>query len=103
MAKRNKKNRAIVSGILVGLASIFAIASQFDLELNVLNSFMISTLLFIFFIVLLAALAVLAFKGFAAIMGRDNSVQANETHAAPPDSSFTSKPAETKPSKSLED
>lgn len=63
MATYNKKNRAIVSGIFVGLASIYAIASHFDMEQNLLNSFLFSTVLFFVGIVLLAALALLAFKG----------------------------------------
>lgn len=63
MARYNRKNRAIISGILVGVASIFALASHFDLEFSDLSGFMLATLLFFVLIVLLAALTLLLFKG----------------------------------------
>lgn len=61
----NRKNRAIVSGILVGIASIYAIASHFDLSFGQLNDFLLATLLFFAGIVLLAALALVVFKSIA--------------------------------------
>ena len=62
MKKFNRKNRAVVSGILVGLASIYAVAGYFDLEWAELGSLMLGTILFFAAIVLLAALAVLSMK-----------------------------------------
>jgi hypothetical protein len=60
--KYNRKNRAVISGLLVGVASIFAVASYFDLEFAEINGFVLSTLLFFGGIVLLALCAVVLFK-----------------------------------------
>lgn len=68
MARYSKKNRAIISGIGVGLASIFAIASHFDLEMDEITQFMVATLTFFVGIVLLAACTVLLFKGLARLL-----------------------------------
>lgn len=66
--KYNRKNRAIVSGIMVGLASIYAVASYFNVEWAELNSFMLSTLLFFVTIVLLAVAAILLIKGLGRLI-----------------------------------
>jgi uncharacterized membrane protein YuzA (DUF378 family) len=72
MAKYNRKNRAIVSGIFVGLASIYAIASHFKVEISELSSFMVTTVLFFLLIVGLAAVTVVAFKVLARLLrGKD--------------------------------
>jgi hypothetical protein len=60
--KYSRKNRAVLSGMLVGIASIYAVASYFDLNWSELGTFMLGTLLFFGGIVLLAALAVTVFK-----------------------------------------
>lgn len=69
MARYSKKNRAILSGIGVGIASIYAIASHFDLDFSTLNGFLLGTLAFFATIVLLAALALLTIKGVARLFG----------------------------------
>jgi hypothetical protein len=68
MARSNRKNRAVISGILVGLASIYAVAFHFNLDMATLNNFMLSTLLFFAVIVLLAAVTVLLFKGISTLL-----------------------------------
>lgn len=71
--KYSKRNRAIISGFLVGLASIYLIAEHFNVELSELNSFMITTVVLFLMIVALAAVTVLLFKGVARLLrGRDD-------------------------------
>ena len=60
--KMNKKTRNVVSGILVGVASLFAIINFADLPAEEINSFLLSTALFFAGIVLLALVAVSVFK-----------------------------------------
>ncbi len=75
MARYSKKNRAILSGTFVGLASIYAIASHFDVRLSELNSFLIATVLFFLAIVAMAAVTVVVFKGVARLLrGKDGSL-----------------------------
>lgn len=69
MSRMRRKTRAILSGLGVGLASIYLIAYYFDVELGTLNSFLLGTLLFFLSIVLLAALAVALFKILARLFG----------------------------------
>lgn len=72
--KYSKRNRAILSGFLVGLASIYLIAEHFNVELSELNSFMITTLVLFVLIVALAAVAVALFKGVARLLrGKDDN------------------------------
>jgi len=66
--KYNRKNRAIVSGIMVGVASIYAVASYFKVEWSELNSFMLATLLFCSGILLLAVLAIVLLKTAGALL-----------------------------------
>lgn len=68
MAKYNRKNRAILSGIMVGLASIFAVASYFDVQWDELQGFMLGTLLFFATILVLALVAILLFKGTGSLL-----------------------------------
>lgn len=68
--KYNRKNRAIVSGIMVGVASIYAVASYFQVEWSELNSFMLATLLFFASIVLLSAIAIVVLKILGALLRR---------------------------------
>lgn len=68
MAKVNRKTRAVISGILVGVASIYLVAHQFDVDLSTLNNFMLSTLLFFGVIILLAAVTVLLIKGIGRLL-----------------------------------
>jgi hypothetical protein len=60
--KFNRKNRAVLSGMLVGIASIYAVANYFSLDWSELGSFLLGTLLFFGSIVLLAAIALAVFK-----------------------------------------
>lgn len=87
MAKFTKKNRAIVSGIFVGLASIFAVASNFDVPMGELVGFMVTTLIFFGAIVLLAGLAVLLFK----LLGRLLRGKAENNHIQQPQSEANDK------------
>jgi multisubunit Na+/H+ antiporter MnhE subunit len=74
MAKYSKRNRAILSGFLVGLASIYLIAEHFNVELSELNSFMVTTLVLFVVIVVLAAITVALFKGLTRLLrGKDDS------------------------------
>jgi hypothetical protein len=68
MAKYSKRNRAILSGFLVGLASIYLIAEHFNVELSELNSFMVTTIVLFLVIVGLAAITVALFKGLAHLL-----------------------------------
>lgn len=70
MAKYSRKNRAIISGIGVGLASIYIIASHFNVDFSELNRFMLTTVFFFVGIVLLAAVTVLVLKGLARLLRR---------------------------------
>ena len=68
MAKVSRKTRAVISGILVGVASIYLVADQFNVDLSTLNSYMLSTLLFFGVIILLAATTVLLLKGIGRLL-----------------------------------
>jgi uncharacterized membrane protein YedE/YeeE len=75
--KYSKRNRAIISGFLVGLASIYLIAEHFNVEISELNSFMITTVVFFLLIVGLAAVTVVVFKGVARLLrGKDDDTTA---------------------------
>jgi multisubunit Na+/H+ antiporter MnhE subunit len=72
--KYSKRNRAIISGFLVGLASIYLIAEHFNVELSELNSFMITTIVLFLLIVVLAAVAVVVFKVLGRLLrGKEDS------------------------------
>lgn len=60
--KMNKKTRNTISGILVGVASVFAVINFADIPADQIRFFILTTLLFFAVIVLLALLAVSAFK-----------------------------------------
>ena len=60
--KYNRKNRAIVFGILVGAASIFALSSYFNIDGGQLGEFLLGTLLFLVGIVLLAVCMIVLLK-----------------------------------------
>ncbi len=80
MAKYSKRNRAILSGFLVGLASIYLIAEHFNVELSELNSFMVTTIVLFLLIVALAAVTVAVFKVLARLLrGKDDSDDAGPT------------------------
>jgi Mn2+/Fe2+ NRAMP family transporter len=77
MARKSKKTRAVISGIGVGLASVYIIANHFNVELNELNRFMLATLALVLGIVLLAAVTVLLLKGLSRLLrGKDADPQA---------------------------
>ncbi len=58
----NKKTRNTLSGILVGVASVFAVINFADIPAEEVSSFVLTTLLFFALIVVLALLAVSVFK-----------------------------------------
>ena len=59
MAKKmNRKTRNVISGILVGLASLFAIINFAEIPFQEVRSFLLSTAMFFLAIVFLALLAV---------------------------------------------
>ncbi len=60
--KMNKKTRNTLSGILVGVASVFAVINFADIPAEEVSSFVLTTLLFFALIVVLALLAVSVFK-----------------------------------------
>ena len=60
--KINKKTRNVISGLLVGLASVFAIINFADIPADEVGSFLLSTAIFFLGIVLLAFIAVSFFK-----------------------------------------
>lgn len=67
MARYNRKNRAIVSGILVALASIYAVASHFKVSFDELLRNFVFMLGLLFGIVVVAGLAILLIKGIQKI------------------------------------
>ena len=63
MAKKmNRKTRNVISGILVGLASIFAVINFAEVPAEEVRDFLLSTALFFIAIVVLAFVAVSVFK-----------------------------------------
>lgn len=60
--KFSKKNRTMLSGILVGMASIGAVAAYFDVDWNELTGFLFTSVVFVFGILVLAAATVAIFK-----------------------------------------
>ena len=58
----NKKTRNVLSGLLVGLASVFAIINFADIPADEAGKFLLSTAIFFFSIVILAFVAVSFFK-----------------------------------------
>lgn len=73
MSKINKKTRNVISGILVGIASVYAVINFADIPAQEVRSFILTTVLFIVGIVLLALLAVSAFKLLAWLKNRVTS------------------------------
>ncbi|MDT8399122.1 MAG: hypothetical protein RQ899_10955 [Pseudomonadales bacterium] len=65
--KLSKKNRNILSGLLVALASVYTVAAYLDLTREELFGFLLQTLLFVVGTIVLAVLTVLLFKGLAKI------------------------------------
>ena len=60
--KISKKTRNVISGILVGIASVYAVVNFADIPAQEVRSFILTTVLFIVGIVVLALLAVSTFK-----------------------------------------
>jgi len=77
MKKITKKNRMVLSGLLVGLASLGAVASYFDLNQDEMRRALIITLGGFAGIVLLAALAVVLIKLPGIIMRRMDAQPGN--------------------------
>jgi len=63
--KMNKKTRNVISGVMVGVASLFAIINFADIPADEVGSFLFSTALFFIGIIVLAFLTVLVFKGLS--------------------------------------
>jgi len=61
-AKLSKKNRNTISGLLVGLASLYAISVYMEISREELRNFLTSTLLFFALISVLAILAISGIK-----------------------------------------
>jgi uncharacterized membrane protein YuzA (DUF378 family) len=61
-AKLSKKNRNTISGLLVGLASLYAISVYMEISQEELRNFLTSTLLFFAFILVLAIIAISGVK-----------------------------------------
>jgi phosphotransferase system glucose/maltose/N-acetylglucosamine-specific IIC component len=70
MSKINKKTRNVISGILVGIASVYAVINFADIPAQDVRSFILATVLFIVGIVVLALLAVSVFKLLAWLKNR---------------------------------
>jgi len=81
--KMNKKTRNVISGILVGIASIAAVINFADLPARDAGRFLLSTAIFFLVIVLLALVTVSIFKliGFisAKITGEDKEDHVRST------------------------
>ncbi len=60
--KLSRKNRNIISGLLVGLASIYAVAAYVDMPREDLHTFLLTTIVFVLGIILLAVVGVLVLK-----------------------------------------
>jgi len=61
-SKLSKKTRNTISGLMVGLASIFAVSTYMEIPQEELRSFLVSTLLFFLVILVLAILSISALK-----------------------------------------
>lgn len=85
MSKINKKTRNVISGILVGIASVYAVINFADIPAQDVRSFILATVLFILGIVVLALLAVSAFKFLAWLKNRVTSDNDAERKNAIPD------------------
>jgi uncharacterized membrane protein YedE/YeeE len=68
--KMNKKTRNTLSGILVGVASVFAVINFADIPADDIRTFIVATVLFFVAIVILALLAVTCFKLLGALKHR---------------------------------
>jgi multisubunit Na+/H+ antiporter MnhE subunit len=61
-SKFSKKTRNTISGLMVGVASIFAVSTYMDIPQEDLRSFLVSTLLFFLVILVLAILSITVLK-----------------------------------------
>jgi hypothetical protein len=68
--KINKKTRNVISGILVSIASVYAVINFADIPAQEVRYFITTTLLFFSCIVILALIAVVAFKLLAWLKSR---------------------------------
>ena len=68
--KFSKKNKNIITGILVGIASLYAIINYTKMPADEVQDFLLATLIFFVGIIVLAALAVLIFKLVAKMLAR---------------------------------
>jgi hypothetical protein len=82
-SKISKKTRNTISGLMVGLASIFAVSTYMEIPQEELRSFLASTLLFFLVILVLAILCITALKLLLKIKQKlnarfENSDQVND-------------------------
>jgi len=78
--KLSKKNRNTISGLLVGVASLYAVSTYMEVPQQELNRFLLSTILFFVFILVLAGLAITILK----LLGRareriEDSIQEHDS------------------------
>lgn len=72
----SKKNRNTISGLLVGLASLYAVSTYMEVPQQQLNTFLLGTLLFFVGILILASLAILILK----LLGKAKNKIVDELH-----------------------
>ena len=60
--KGNRKNRTIVTGILVGIASIIVVTVYVDIPREQVIEFLVATFMFVLGIILLAVVAIIVLK-----------------------------------------
>ncbi len=72
----SKKNRNTISGLLVGLASLYAVSTYMEVPQQQLNTFLLGTLLFFVGILILASLAILILK----LLGKAKNKIVDEIH-----------------------
>lgn len=74
--KLSKKNRNSISGVLVGLASIYAVSIYLDISREQLSGFFISSLLLFLTILALAVITVVVIKLLTAAIKKISSRKA---------------------------
>lgn len=79
-AKLSKKNRNTISGLLVGLASIYAISVYMEIPQEELRNFLTSTLLFFALILVLAILSISGIKLLSKLKQKLNTTKKESDH-----------------------
>lgn len=77
----SKKNRNTISGLLVGVASLYAVSTYMEVPQQELNRFLLTTIMFFVLIMILAGLAISVLKFLIrAKKSIKDSIHENETH-----------------------